>query len=179
MAIVPRRYCAIFCRRPAGSASMTLRLSAAPAGCMVNHLCGRRLVMRCCFSSSLSKRFSWALVILFIHTQSVMGVSMRTGASSPIHAGMQTSVTGDAGTGMIHSTKPDNNERAISTSCPTKSRMQDGSTFGCGGCAPCCSAVSVLDGPLLTPVRAESVAFAKSKPAGCAPLLPFHPPKRI
>lgn len=135
--------------------------------------------MRSCFNSSLSRPFAWALVILFIHTQSVMGVSMRTGTSGPIHADMQMSVTGDAGTGMIHATKADNDKKPFSARCPMKSRMQDGSTFGCSGCAPCCSAASVLDWSPLTPVHGETVAFVKSKPASCAHFLPFHPPKRI
>lgn len=130
------------------------------------------------FSAFHSRVFAWVLVLLFLHTQSVMGASMRTSNYRPNEAGTQMSTAGGAGAEMMHALDADKNLSSDGAPCPMKSQMQNASTSGCSGCALCCSAVSELDWPPVTIIREEFLVFLDSRPATCTSFPPFHPPER-
>lgn len=118
------------------------------------------------------------LAVFLLLTQSVMGVAMRASSSIPNHGDMQISMADDAKAKAVHARALEENASCKSALCPMKQRVQNAFSLGCGGCAACCSAVSVLDWRPITNIHRDLLAFLVPKPATFASSPPFRPPKR-
>jgi hypothetical protein len=129
------------------------------------------------FSSPCRRRFAWLLVMLFLHAQSVMGMSMRSGGSGTRH-GVQHSLVYDVNPATMRADSGENDGSSVTAPCPMNPRVKNEAGGGCSGCAACCGAnISPRWLPIMR-VHEFTPALLVSEPATIHTSPPFHPPKR-